>query len=91
VAVTVEGKVGAVPTTVVTLTLLIDVTVVDESLTVTLHEAVLLFVDLAVIVHVPALTAVTLPPLTVATALFDDDHVTVLVVALVGLTVVLSV
>jgi hypothetical protein len=78
------------PTTVVALTVVIDLTVAG-GLTVTLQVACLPFVDLEVIVHVPVLTAVTLPLLTVAISLFDEDHVTDLVVALDGLTVALSV
>ena len=43
------------------------------------------------IVAVPALTAVTTPLLTVATLVFDDDHVTFLLVALFGNTVAVNV
>lgn len=63
-----------------------------ESLTVILHVAVLPLDVLAVIVTVPALTAVTLPVLlTVATDLSLVVHVTVLFVALDGATVALKV
>ena len=54
--------------------------------TVTLQVAVL-SPAFAVMVAVPSLTAVILPPSTVATAVSDDDHVTVLSVASSGLTV----
>ena len=58
--------------------------------TVTVQVAVL-FPAFAVIVAVPAATAVTLPPLTVAIFVLLLLHVTVLSVALLGLTVAVSV
>ena len=45
----------------------------------------------AIITAVPLLTAVTTPLVTVAMAAFEDDHVTVLSVALGGVTVATSV
>ena len=61
-------------------------------LTVTTQVAVLLpSVVLTVIVAVPLATAVTLPfASTVATVLFDDVHVTFLLVAVVGLIVAVN-
>ncbi len=58
------------------------------SRTVIWHFAVLLFEDVAVISHKPAFTAVTKPSAeTVAIEVFDDVHVIVLSVALLGFTV----
>ena len=57
------------------------------SFTVMVDVAVLPLTVVAVILAVPALTAVTLPLFTVATLLLLLDHLTVLSVASVGLTV----
>ena len=62
----------------------------SSSVTVTVQEA-LLSPAFAVTVAVPAATAVTFPPSTVATDASLLDHVTVLSVALPGLTVAVSV
>ena len=59
--------------------------------TVTVHAAVLPLVDVAVMVAVPAPTAVTTPSATVATSGSLVDHLTVLYVALSGETVAVSV
>ena len=67
-----------------------DVTATTALETVTLHVAVL-SPAFAVIVAVPALMPFTFPSLTVATAVSEEDQVTVLSVALSGLTVAVRV
>ena len=67
-----------------------DVTGMTFFSTVTAQVA-LLPPQLAVIVAVPSLTAVTFPPLTVATAVLELDQVTVCSVASDGLTVAVRV
>ena len=66
----------------------VTATVALETVTVQVAD---LFPAFAVIVAVPAATAVTLPPLSVATFVLLLLHVTVLSVALLGLTVAVSV
>ncbi len=69
---------------------LMPVTATVGLTTVTLHVAALPLFDFAVIVAVPAATAVTLPPDTVATLLLLVVHVTVLFAALDGVIVAVS-
>ena len=63
----------------------------ESLVTFTVTVAVLPLLDLAVTVAVPAPLAVILPFDTVATDLLEDVHVTVLLVALSGFTVAVTV
>ena len=65
--------------------------VVTGTVTFTVHVAVLPFWDFAVIVAVPAPTALTTPFETVATLLFEVVHVMVLLVAFEGSAVAVRV
>lgn len=68
-----------------------SVTPVTGTRTVTLHSALWPPLDVAVIVAVPAAFAVTRPEVdTDAIAAFDDDHVTLLSLAVDGATVAVS-